>query len=184
MKLFYTLVDKGRLEVGPSARGRLVWALERWALVMPAALLGLILFFLPDYVGRYAEQEPFRGLVLLAIVALAAFVSMLLAVLRYVRHERWVFDAEERRLAYHTRTLYGVTHDESVELREIATVVVTLRASPKQSTIEVGLEGGHREVICQTRWRPSELTAISEAMRDFFKQGRFKVEWVEATLSE
>lgn len=180
VKLFYSLQEEGRLEVGPTAWGRLVWALERWGIAWPVMMVGISVFFLPDYFGKYAAQEGVQGIFWVSLLAVAGFVSMLLGILRFLRHERWIFDGEARALVYQTRTLYGTLQEESVPLREIQKIEIELAGGLRSSRIVVAFAGGHREVVCKTRWRVGEVREIADALREFLKKNRYEVTWVTA----
>lgn len=179
MKLFYSLEEDRRLEIGPTGGGRFVWALERWALVWPLVMGGLSLFYLPDYLGRYSTTVSDSTIFWVSLLAVASFVSLLLGVMRYLRHERWIFDGESRELVYQTRTLYGTLHESSVELREIKQIEVDRVKGFRSSTIVVEFAAGHREVLCKTRWGTREVEGIAEALRVFLRKARYDVEWVE-----
>src|SRR5690554_4736692 len=164
VKLFYVLQESCRLEVGPTGWGRFVWALERWALVWPLLMGALSLFYLPDYLGRYSETASDSTIFWISLLAVASFVSLLTAVLRYLRHERWVFDGESRELVYQTRTLYGTLQEAAVDLRDIKRVEVVLVGGLKASAIVVEFAGGHREDLCKTRWGGGEVEVIAEGL--------------------
>ncbi len=178
MKLFYCLQEEGRLEVGPTGWGRLVWALERWALVWPLMMGALSLFYLPDYLGRYSETTSDSTIFWVSLLAVASFVSMLVAVMRFLRHERWVFDGESRELMYQTRTLYGTLQEAAVDLRDIKKVEVTRGRGLRASSIVVEFAAGHREDLCKTRWGLGEVEGIAEGLRVFLKGARYDVEWL------
>lgn len=178
VKLFYRQQEEGRLEVGPTGWGRFVWALERWALVWPMVMGALSLFYLPDYLGRYSETASDSTIFWVSLLAVASFVSLLLAVMRFLRHERWIFDGESRELVYQTRTLYGTLQEASVDLRDIRKVEVGRGRGLGASTIVVEFAAGHREVLCKTRWGMGEVEGIAAGLRVFLKSARYDVEWV------
>lgn len=170
--------DGERLEISPSGRGRFVWALERFAIGTPLLFGAMAIFFLPDYLGRYAREQPAPGLFWLSLLMVAMLIASLLAVLRFLRHERWTFDAGARQIAYETRTFYGPMHGAEEALGNVTRVEMQGGRWPRTSTVTIELGEGVREMVCRVRGGADELVAIARALEEFFKRHRYRVEVV------
>jgi hypothetical protein len=160
MKYFRLEQTDEKLTLEETTRGRLAAALGRFAVSFPLVFLGLSFFFIPDYIGRYAEAEPVPGLFWLVVFAVAILIALILATLRFVRFERWTFDRKKGEIVYQTHGLYGAGVEAAVKLDQITRVGLERRSPPLESFVVIDLTDGHREIIARRRGAIVELETI------------------------
>ncbi|MFU8803566.1 MAG: hypothetical protein ACNA8W_07145 [Bradymonadaceae bacterium] len=177
MKYFSLEKTEEGLVLEETVRGRFVGALVRLVVIFPTIFIALSIFYIPDYLGRYAEQEPVFGFFWLIVLAVALLIGIVVAALRLTRLERWVFDLKARELAYETQGLYGAGHGATVPLKEITRAELHLRSAPAQSKLVFELAGGHREVVAQSRFGKEEIEEIANRLQTLFRKLHLAVTW-------
>lgn len=171
MKAVITTREDGILNIGATPAGRAAAALERFVFVVPLIVIGGGIFFLPDYLGRYREQEPVPGFLLAALVITAVFIGLVASVLRYFRDDLWVVDANERMLVYQTSRVLGsgVEHT-GIELDMIERFVAEIDESWGDSGLYVQVEGHGHERMLESRTGADSFGQVADVLRDFLSE--------------
>lgn len=177
MKYFQIEETREGLTLEETVRGRMAAALGRFAVTFPLVLAGLSFFYIPDYIGRYRAEEPVVGIFWAVVFGFALLIGFVLAALRFVRLERWVFNRQTRELSYETQGIYGPGQGASVGLEKILSAEVQLRSPPFHSLIVFELADGHRETVARSRVSPEEIKALAERLEAFFGKLNLAVTW-------
>ncbi len=168
MKAVITTRDNGAFNIGQTPAGRAAAALERFVFIFPLIVLGGSIFFLPDYLGRYREQEPMPGFLFLALVISAAFIGLVASVLRFFRNDLWVIDTQEGMLVYQaSRVLRGGFDQAGIELDMVERFIVKLEDSPKDSGMYVRVEGEGTERVVESRFGARSIEEAADELRAF-----------------
>lgn len=183
MKAVFTIEEDKIFRLGPTRVGRAYVALERLVAVAAVLIIGGGIFFLPDYIGRYREQEPMPGFLLGALVIAALFIGLLTATLRFLRGEVWAVDLDDKMLVYQTKTYLGGGHDQvGIELDRVERFRVDEGSFPRSSGLWVDLDGGISERVFEARAGGESFVEAAEELDDFLKKHRvdIAVEGIEA----
>lgn len=156
--------------------GRLVAALYRGLWLFPLVMLGLMVVFMPDYVFRFAEEEPLPGLYWAAYAALALLVAALASTLRYLRSDQWKFDGSSRVVAAEVSALWGEPGRGEADLRDVEAFSLARHRWPKKSELKLHLESGEQEVVFARRGGADELEAVADEIMEFMRRHRYHVE--------
>jgi hypothetical protein len=168
MKPVITTHEGRTFNIGASAYGRLGAAMERFVFVFAMLLIGGSLFFVPDYIGRYREQEPVFGFLFLALVITVLFVSLVAGALRLFRNDLWSVDAGEGLLVYQANRLIRKGFEQTaVELDMVRRFVVKLDDPPRESEFLVELEDHGPERIVEARFGSHSFRDAAEELREF-----------------
>lgn len=159
-----------------SRTGRLMAALHRAVMLFPMLMGGLAIFFMPDYVCRYAEEEPVTGLFWGSVAGLALLITFLAATLRYLRRDRWIFDGADRKVIAEVRTLWGEPAVGEAELRELEALMLRTRRYPGRSELKLRLDSGEEEVLVEGRGVAKELEDAAQTIVDFLRDQRYHVD--------
>ena len=156
-------------------RGRLMSALYRGAKLFPLIMGGLAIFFMPDYVCRFAEEEPVTGLFWGSLAGLALLISFLASTLRYFRSDRWIFDGANRTVTAEVKTLWGQPGVGEADLRDLEALRVRARRWPRTSEMRLRLDSGEEEVIVAGHGMGEQISEAAEEIRDFLRDQRYQV---------
>ncbi len=164
------------LTVRWSRRGRLMAALYRGIKLFPLIMGGLAIFFMPDYVFRFAEEEPVTGLFWGSLAALALLISFLASSLRYFRSDQWIFDGSELVVAAEVQTLWGKPARGEAELRELEALMLETQKWPRRSRLGMRLESGEEEILLQAHGLGDELDEVAETIFEFLRDQRYHID--------
>jgi hypothetical protein len=168
MKPVITTQKDKTFNIGASAYGRLGAAMERFVFVFAMLLIGGAIFFVPDYIGRYREQEPMPGFLLLALVIAVLFISLVAATLRLYRNDLWSVDAGEGLLVYQANRLIRKGFEQTaVDLDRVRRFVVKLDDPPKDSEFLVELDDQGPERVVEARFGSYAFREAAEELRAF-----------------
>jgi hypothetical protein len=168
MKPVITTHEDQTFNIGASASGRAAAALERFVFVFAMLAIGGSIFFLPDYLGRYREQEPMAGFLLLTLVISVLFISLVAAILRMRRNDLWSVDAGEGMLVYQANRLFRKGFEQTaVELDMVRRFVAKLNDAPRDSELFVELEDHGPERIVEARFGADAIRQAAEDLREF-----------------
>lgn len=165
------------LTLGWTLWGRVVGGFYRAVKIFPWLAGIAAVFFLPDYWGRYAEEEPVPGLFWGSILALVLLGCFLFGVLRVVRDERWMFDGEERSVIAEVQLLWASPKQGEIPLRNLEAVELTTRTWPFSSELAIRIDDPEaerdREVVFEEPGMASEFEKAADAIMEFLKQERY-----------
>ena len=164
------------LIIGPTRLGRLVAALQLALVTLPLAYAGLVVFFAVDYIFRFAEEEPVAGLFWLSLLVLAMLFAFLVAIVRFLRHQTWIFDARQRAVIADVRGLFGSVGQGEADLREVAALVVDRRSWPAKSELRLRLDSGEEEPILTGRGLGAAIEEAAQAIDGFMKEQRYPID--------
>ncbi|MGM0556786.1 MAG: hypothetical protein ACQEVA_10450 [Myxococcota bacterium] len=171
MKLFFTTTEDNAFQIGPTPVGRLVAASERFAMVFLFAIFAGGIFFLPDYLGRYRQNEPEPGFHVYLLLICGLFVAFVASLVRFVRKEVWVLDLDEDMLVYETSRMLGGFQQAGVDLDDVEYLAYEPAAFPGTSGIYVTIEGAERvETICESRFSHESIRTIAESLESFIDE--------------
>lgn len=163
--------------------GRIRAGIERGVKILPWLLGIAVVFFIPDYIGQYADQEPVAGLFWGTVAALAVLGSALWGVTRVFRQDVWIVDVSERTLSAEIRTLWTMFGEPGrgvVDLRNIDAVELTTARWPKRSEVAVRLQidehGTKREVMFEAHGMADEIEEVARRLVDYLEQQRYFVD--------
>ncbi len=168
--------DEQGLTIRPTMLGRIAAALHLALVTLPLAYGGLVIFFAVDYIFRFAEEEPVAGLFWLSLLALALLVAFLVAIVRFLRHETWTFDAGQRAVIADVRGLFGSVGQGEADLREVEALVVQSRSWPAKSELLLRLESGEEEAVLSGRGLKGAVEEAAKAIERFMKEQRYPVD--------
>lgn len=157
-------------------RGRFLAAFYRAIKVFPIAMGALAIFFLPDYLGRFRGEEPFPGLFWLSLAMLAVLGSALVALFRFMRRDRWIFDGTERKVVAEVKTLYGRPSTGEAELREVEALLLDSRGGLRRSALMLRLDSGEEEELFSGNGLGDDLEEVAERVMGFMREQRYQVE--------
>ena len=179
--LFEVEEDGSVLTLRWSLYGRIVAGIYRGIKIFPWLLLIAVVFFLPDYIGGFSDEEPVTGMFWGSIVALVVLGCFLWGVLRVVRRGRWIFDGDERTITAEVKTLWGDPARGEARLRELETLEVITRRWPRSSEVAIIIDseeaGEEREVLFSGHGMGDEIEEIGQRILDFLKRQRYQVEF-------
>ncbi len=167
MRAVFAETKGNTFAMGATPAGRMWAALERLMFLFPVLLIGATIFYLPDYLGRYRAQEPQSGLLLVVLIIGTLGLSLLAAVLRFLRKELWVVDLGEQMLVYQTSRLLGGSQQTGVEFEHIKRFAVHLADAPHTSRLVVELDEHGGERMLETRLGAQSLREVAEALAEF-----------------
>ena len=186
MNAFFVTTEDDTLQIGPTRVGRASAAIERFVFLAPVvAIIGAI-FFLPDYVGRYQEQEPVPGLLAGVLAIFSVFVGLVAGVMRFLRGELWVLDAGERALIYQTNRVIGTgVQQAAIDLDQIERVWVEVKDTPRTSGMYLSIvDGPQRERMLDTRFGAEALDEVAEQLEAFADDHGLALDVETAMLDE
>lgn len=177
MKAFVAVEHGQVFEAAPTSAGRVAAALERFAFLVPVIVIGGGLFFLPDYFGRYREQEPVPGFFLAALLGGAALIGLFASTLRYLREERWVIDVGEGLLVYETNRLFSAQVEQAgIELDRVERFRLETASFPGATGLFVELDDGSiTERIFETRLGGSSIVEVAAQLEAFIEGRRLDI---------
>lgn len=164
------------LTVQWSRMGRLIAAIHRVIKLFPFVMGGFAIFFMPDYVCRFAEEEPVTGLFWGSIAALSLLICFLAGTLRYLRRDRWIFDGSDRILIAEVQTLWGEPATGEADLRNLEALMLHTRRYPWRSALHLRLESGEEEVLIEGHGMGEELDQTTQKIMDFLRDQRYHVD--------
>lgn len=164
------------LEIRRSAAGRVAGAVARFAVWMPVGMAALSILFLPDYLGQYREQEPVPGLFWAVLGAISAFVALIGALVKFLRRDLWVVDAEADRLVFETHPLVGTPSQGTVELDRLERVVLERGDRWEVSAVGFELRGYPNETLGRTRLGGAELDKLVDTIESFVDEHELEIE--------
>jgi hypothetical protein len=177
MKLFFTTEEDNALQIGPTPIGRLMAASERFAMVFLFAIFAGGIFFLPDYIGRYRENEPEPGFYVYLLLICGLFVAFVASLVRFLRKEVWVFDLDEKMLVYESSRMLGGFQQAGVELADVEHLSYEPAAFPSTSGIYVTVEGAERvETICESRFGHDSIASIAAELASFIDESGWDID--------
>ncbi len=156
--------------------GRLMAALYRAVVVFPLVMLALMVVFMPDYIFRFAEEEPVTGLFWAAFAGLALLVAGLASTMRYLRRDRWIFDGSSRMVVAEMATLWGEPGRGEADLRELESMGLMRRRWPKKSALILRLKSGREETVFSGRGMGAELESVADSIMEFLRRQRYHIE--------
>ena len=168
MKLYFTAEEDNSLQIGPTPVGRLLAASERFVIVFLFAVFAGGIFFLPDYIGRFRQNEPEPGFFAWLLLICGFFVAFVASLVRFLRKEVWVIDLDERVFVYETSRMLGGFQQAGVDLEDVERIVFESASFPRTSGIYVEVEGAERlETLCESRFSESAIRSIAEQLTSF-----------------
>lgn len=176
MKSVITSRDNGNFHIGQTPAGRAAAALERFAFIVPLIVLGGSIFFLPDYLGRYREQEPMPGFLFLALIITAVFIGLVASALRFFRNDLWVIDATEQMLVYQASRVVGQGFEQSgIELDMVERFIVRIADAPRDSEIFVRVDGHGTERVISSRFGVESVREAADALGAFLEENGIEI---------
>ncbi|QDG53969.1 hypothetical protein FIV42_25470 [Persicimonas caeni] len=168
MKSVITSRDNGTFNIGQTPAGRAAAAMERFVFIFPLIVLGGSIFFLPDYIGRYREQEPMPGFLFLALVLTALFIGLVASTLRFFRNDLWVVDAGEGMLVYQASRVFGKGFEQAgIELDMVERFIVNIEDAPRDSEIFVRVDGHGTERVISSRFGVESVREAADELKAF-----------------
>lgn len=181
MKAVFGAQKSNLFTLGLTRSGRLAAATERLFFMFLTLMGGAMIFFLPDYIGRYRAQEPVAGLLFGILLLAVALMSLLGATLRYFRNELWVLDVDEGALVYQSRKLFGRGPQQyGIDFEHIERFLVEINPSPRESRLLVQLRDGGGERMLVTRVGGASIAAAAQALEPFLRTYRIEIPVVTA----
>lgn len=156
--------------------GRAVSGWYRGIKLFPWVMGGFTVFFMADYLCRYAEEEPLPGLFWGSLVALSLLISSLAAVVRYFRRDRWIFDGEDRVVVAEVGSLRGKPARGEEDLREVEAVLLVENGWPGTSAVALRFGSGAEERLFAGHGMSSEMEAAAGEIREFLREQRYHVD--------
>jgi hypothetical protein len=177
MNLFFSTEEDDVLQIGPTPFGRLAAAGERFAMVFLFAVFAGGIFFLPDYIGRYQDNEPEPGFFVWLLLICGLFVALVAALVRVLRKEVWIIDMDEDMFVYETSRMLGGFQQAGVDLGDVQKIYYEQRAFPRVSGIYVDVAGAERsETLCESRFGQASIRNIARQLESFIEEQRWGVE--------
>jgi len=181
MKAVFGAQKSKLFTLGLTRSGRLAAAAERLFFMFLTLMVGAMIFFLPDYIGRYRAEEPVAGLLFGILLLAVLLVSLLGATLRYFRNELWVLDVEEGALIYQSGKLFGRGIQQyGIDFEHIERFLVEINPSPRESRLLVQLQDGGGERMIVTRVGGASIAQVAEALGPFLRKYRIQIPIVTA----
>ncbi len=167
MKHWEIYEEEDHLRVEASQWGRWMAALARGVMVAPLAMGALMVIFMPDYLFRWAEEEPMTGAYWLAFSVLAGLVGFLSGLGRYLRRDRWIFDVETEAIIAESQGMWGPPKSGEASLRELEALELYEGPMWKRTMLGIRLDSGERKPIGWRWGGVQELRAIGEQVASF-----------------
>jgi hypothetical protein len=170
MKAVFGERDSQIFTLGLTPAGRLWAALERLFFLFVALAVGGVIFYLPDYLGRYREEEPVPGMLFALLIGGVFLISLVAALLRFFRNDLWVVDADEGALVYQAGRLFGRgVQQTGIDFEYIERFLVDVKNAPRDSRLLVQLSDGGGERMLVTRFGADSLSRAADDLGAFLR---------------
>lgn len=171
-QFFYAEAEGPTLRIGETSAGRVSAAAARFVLATLGVAAAAAIVSLPDYLGRYREQEPSAGFFPLLVLGVAGFIGLVLGVLRLMRRDLWIVDADEGLLVFESHRIGGRTIQNGVDLADVVGFRYEPALPPQagQLTVDLSVADGASERIITTRRGPEALRPAAERLQAFLDE--------------
>ncbi|MFW5968963.1 MAG: hypothetical protein ACOCV2_15670 [Persicimonas sp.] len=164
------------LQVAATFPGRGLAALERFLFLFLVLVVFGAIFFAPDYVMRYREEEPVPGLLLGALAGVAALISLATALVRFVHSEVWAIDLDEKMLVYQSKRVLRGFEQTGVDIDRVDHFRLVSRRAPRSSGLYVELTDGNSERMCELRAGRASFEEAADDMEAFLDEHDLDIE--------
>ncbi len=159
--------NQSHLLIRASQWGRWMAALTRGVMVAPLAMGALMVVFMPDYLFRWAEEEPMTGAYWLAFSLLAGLAGFLSGLGRYLRRDQWAFDVQSEQIVAETQGMWGPPKRGEAALEELAALELYEGPLWRRNILGIRLHSGERKPIGWRWGGADELASIGQSIADF-----------------
>lgn len=166
VKEYHIEIDGKVLLLRRTFRGKLLSAARRFLKTFPIALIGVVVLFAIEWIGRGSDESH-----LVFYVASALGISGVLggafALTRFLRDDLWALDLGERVLAFETSMPWGQARSAHIGLGDVKTF--RLEHVGRRATLKVLVED-HEEVLAVGR--AAHVNQLCDEVRAFLKRHR------------
>lgn len=164
------------LQMSATFVGRAMAALERFLFLVPVIVLFGAIFFLPDYLGRYREEEPVPGLLLAALFGVALLIGLATSAVRFLHSEIWVIDMDEEMLIYQSKRVFGGFDQTGVDIDRVDCFHMVSRGAPRSSGLYVELTDDKSERLFELRAGGRSFEEAADELEAFIDEKDLDIE--------
>jgi hypothetical protein len=164
MKYHIDQKHKKHLAIALAPWGRVRELVGGILIALPWVLVGMTLFFLPDYIGAYSKSDAlthsFVGFALVVLVSVVVAVGYR----RAFRDIRFDFDGRTGKLERLERSFFGAKFGSSVPLDSVVSVRLDRDLGGHRAVLVMA--AGDEHVVARAWFGPDEVHRIAGALAD------------------